>query len=324
MVEPVLYFVLGVLVAGVAALFLGKAIWRRAVRLTARRVLRTSPVSASDITVAVDLARADHAFQVNRLERKAMALTRRIADHMAEIGRQKATIQRLHALLSDRQTEAGAQQTLQENLENALMTAQQRFERLELDYRTAEEHRAEFKQKYTDTRDSFTNLETQMNAQTAQLAAVSSENTSLTQRIGHMQAELDNVRMDVKHEIEERVKAQHAVRAAQTRIREEMGEYVAELEGNVEKLKIEKAMLEGALSSARARTGNAPVPSADTEYLPPLSTNGEHLSLQVAQWTNATSNKIDPARMLRNRSAARLARRKAANDAPLPEVAEKR
>jgi hypothetical protein len=322
MVEPVLYFVLGVLVTGVLSLFAGQALWRRAVRLTSRRVLRHVPVSASDVTAAADLARAQHAVLVNKLERKALALTRRIAEQMAEIGRYTVANQRLHGLLAERQTEAGTRHAHTLELEHDLADLRDRLTDAQAAQARTMAEMEKGRRQYAEAEAQRRELEMLSNGQNVQLASAQAENTSLVQRLVHVQNELDALRDDFKLEIEARVKAQQALSEARSKARDEVSLQLGVLEGQIERLKVEKAMLEGALSSARAR-GMSPMAVAEDVLSQFPLAKGEELAVQVAQWTSPNS-KSEAARFLRSRSASRMARRAAANDSTRAEIAEKR
>jgi predicted nucleic acid-binding Zn-ribbon protein len=63
-----MYVALGFLLASLLALMVAPAFWRRAVRLTRRRVEMTMPMSASDIQADKDQLRAEFAIELRRVE----------------------------------------------------------------------------------------------------------------------------------------------------------------------------------------------------------------------------------------------------------------
>jgi len=89
-VENIMYFVLGVLVAGLIALIIVPAIWRRAVRLTKMRIEAATPMTMSEFRADKDQLRAEFALSTRRLEQNAEALRRRLADQLREGNRKKA------------------------------------------------------------------------------------------------------------------------------------------------------------------------------------------------------------------------------------------
>lgn len=87
MVEPILYAALGFLVATLLWLLFLPAFWRRAVRLTTKRLIDRLPVSASEIVASQDRLRAEHATSMRALERRAEESVAKAAQERLEAGR---------------------------------------------------------------------------------------------------------------------------------------------------------------------------------------------------------------------------------------------
>ena len=68
MIDIGMYVALGFLLASLLALMVAPAFWRRAIRLTKRRVEMTMPMSASDIQADKDQLRAEFAIELRRVE----------------------------------------------------------------------------------------------------------------------------------------------------------------------------------------------------------------------------------------------------------------
>lgn len=88
-IENVMYFVLGVLVAGLIALIIMPAVWRRAVRLTKKRIEAATPMTMAEFRADKDQLRAEFALSTRRLEMNVEALRRRLADQLRDINRKK-------------------------------------------------------------------------------------------------------------------------------------------------------------------------------------------------------------------------------------------
>jgi hypothetical protein len=71
MVEPILYASLGALLAALAGLLFLPVFWRRAVRLTTKRLINRLPISVGEIVAAQDRLRAEHAMTMRQVERRA-------------------------------------------------------------------------------------------------------------------------------------------------------------------------------------------------------------------------------------------------------------
>lgn len=91
-VENVMYFVLGLLVAGLLALAIVPAVWRRAVRLTKKRIEAATPMSMAEFRADKDQLRAEFALSTRRLEMNVEALRRRLADQLRDINRKKGEL----------------------------------------------------------------------------------------------------------------------------------------------------------------------------------------------------------------------------------------
>jgi chromosome segregation ATPase len=92
MIEQAMLFALGFLVAGLIALAAAPAFWRRAIRLSTRRLEMQLPLSPEEILAGRDLLRAEFAVERRRLEQKAEALNLVHAADMTELGRRAAVI----------------------------------------------------------------------------------------------------------------------------------------------------------------------------------------------------------------------------------------
>ncbi len=68
MIQSILFFALGFLCAGFLALMVAPAVWRRAVRLTRRRIEASVPLSLGEIQADKDRIRAEFAMSIRRLE----------------------------------------------------------------------------------------------------------------------------------------------------------------------------------------------------------------------------------------------------------------
>jgi hypothetical protein len=92
MIEHAMIFVLGFLIAGVLALATAPAIWRRALRLSARRVELQLPLSDAEIRAERDQVRAEAAVAQRRMEQKIAALNLSRAGDMEELGRRATAL----------------------------------------------------------------------------------------------------------------------------------------------------------------------------------------------------------------------------------------
>ncbi|MBB6307694.1 hypothetical protein [Xanthobacter tagetidis] len=101
MIEQILYFLLGVLLATLVALLVLPAVWHRAVRLTTRRVEAAVPVSLFEIQADKDQQRAFFALSQRRLELQVDELRATIVAHAATIETQRQRTFELEQIVAD-------------------------------------------------------------------------------------------------------------------------------------------------------------------------------------------------------------------------------
>lgn len=95
MIQSILFFSLGFLTAGLLALMVAPAIWRRAVSLTRRRLEASLPLSANEIQADKDRMRAEFAMSTRRLEMRIKSLSDKVSTQIIEINRNGEELRRL-------------------------------------------------------------------------------------------------------------------------------------------------------------------------------------------------------------------------------------
>jgi chromosome segregation ATPase len=87
-----MFFLAGLLVAGLAGLLILPAFARRALRLSEARARMLAPLSMKEVIAERDLLRAEHALEQHRLERRVASLQDANAGHRASLGRHAAVL----------------------------------------------------------------------------------------------------------------------------------------------------------------------------------------------------------------------------------------
>jgi chromosome segregation ATPase len=87
-----MFFLAGLLVAGLAGLLILPAFARRALRLSEARARMLAPMSMKEVIAERDLLRAEHALEHHRLERRVASLQDANAGHRANLGRHAAVL----------------------------------------------------------------------------------------------------------------------------------------------------------------------------------------------------------------------------------------
>jgi len=133
MIEAIMYSAIGFLTATLLALVTLPAVWRRAVRLTRRRIEGAIPVSMAEIQADKDQLRAGFAVATRRLELGTETLRARTADQWATITRQTEELQRRQVRLDDT-----AAKLADLEARHTELTAHDQFIEAELNTRTAD------------------------------------------------------------------------------------------------------------------------------------------------------------------------------------------
>ena len=127
MIEQAMYFALGFLVAALLALMFLPAFWRRAMRLSMRRLQMLAPMSMEEVVAERDMLRAEFAVRERRLEQEMEALEAARAQDMATTGRYAARVAEAREWLKKAET---LHRDMQARLDEALKTVAERTELL--------------------------------------------------------------------------------------------------------------------------------------------------------------------------------------------------
>jgi len=126
-IEQAMYFALGFLVAALLALMFLPALWRRAMRLSMRRLQMLAPMSMEEVVAERDLLRAEFAVRERRLEQEMEALQTARANDMATTGRYAANVAEAREWLKKAET---LHRDMQARIDEALKTVAERTELL--------------------------------------------------------------------------------------------------------------------------------------------------------------------------------------------------
>ena len=102
MVEPIMYFGIGFLVAALVGLVVIPLVHGRAVRLTMQRLEAATPLSMAEIQADKDQLRAEFAMSTRRLEMSVEQLKNKTTSQLAEISKKGDAINRLKIELSEK------------------------------------------------------------------------------------------------------------------------------------------------------------------------------------------------------------------------------
>ena len=128
MVEPIMYFAIGFLFAGLVGLVLIPLVHNRAVRLTIRRLEAATPLSMAEIQADKDQLRAEFAMSTRRLEISVEQLKARTTSQLAELGKKTEAINRLKSELADKASTIFALEARDKTQREQLRTTEEEFQ----------------------------------------------------------------------------------------------------------------------------------------------------------------------------------------------------
>ena len=127
MVEPIMYFGIGFLVAALIGLVVVPLVHNRAVRLTMRRLEAATPLSMAEIQADKDQLRAEFAMSTRRLEMSVEQLKARSTSQLAELGKKGDAINRLKVELGDKTAAIFALEARDKALRDQLRATEEEF-----------------------------------------------------------------------------------------------------------------------------------------------------------------------------------------------------
>jgi chromosome segregation ATPase len=125
MVEPIMFFGIGFLVASLIGLIIIPLVHGRAVRLTMRRLEAATPLSMAEIQADKDQLRAEFAMSTRRLEMSVEQLRAKTTSQFAELGKKSDAINRLKVELGEKGAAIFALESRERMLKDQLHTTEE-------------------------------------------------------------------------------------------------------------------------------------------------------------------------------------------------------
>jgi chromosome segregation ATPase len=128
MIEPVMFFGIGFLVAALLALLFVPLVHSRAVRLTMRRLEAATPLSIAEIRADKDQLRAEFAMSTRRLEMSVEQMKAKTTGQLAELGKKTDAINQLKKELGEKTAAIIALESRDKNLRDQLRVTEEEYE----------------------------------------------------------------------------------------------------------------------------------------------------------------------------------------------------
>lgn len=140
MIESVMYFGIGFLVAALLCLLFVPLVHNRAVRLTMKRLEAATPLSIAEIRADKDQLRAEFAMSTRRLEMSVEKMKAKTSTQLAELGKKSDAINQLKKELGEKTAAIFALETREKNLRDQLRSTEEEFQLKSSSLRDAERH----------------------------------------------------------------------------------------------------------------------------------------------------------------------------------------
>src|SRR6266567_1308531 len=127
MIEPIMYFGIGFLVAALIGLVVVPLVHGRAVRLTMRRLEAATPLSMAEIQADKDQLRAEFAMSTRRLEVSVENLRTKSTSQLAELGKKGDAINRLKIELGEKTATIFALEARDKALRDQVRASEEEF-----------------------------------------------------------------------------------------------------------------------------------------------------------------------------------------------------
>jgi chromosome segregation ATPase len=246
MIEPIMFFGLGFLAAGLLALVIVPLIHARAVRLTRRRLEAAAPLSVSEIQADKDQLRAEFAISTRRLEMSVEQLKDRTTGQLAEVGRKTTAISMLRAELAEKENELETLGMTGEGLAAKLHATIHDLAERTASLEAAERHLAEGEIAFVALRKDFEERSMTADSQRVEIVALKTQQARLQDDAADLQQQFKQSEQNLargKAELEQTVgdlaqerSAMVALTGRADQLGKELGERTAESEERARRL----------------------------------------------------------------------------------------
>jgi chromosome segregation ATPase len=206
MIEPIMLFGIGFLVASVIGLGIIPLVHNRAVRLTVRRLEAATPLSMAEIQADKDQLRAEFAMSTRRLEMSVEQLRAKTTNQLAELGKKSDAINRLKVELGEKTAAIFALEAREKTLKDQIRATEQEYS-----IKTNAMHEAE--RMLADKQAELAQMTTELGARTVHSDSQKIEIVALRSQVETLKAQIDRIESDVR-ETEGRLNRQRSDAAA--------------------------------------------------------------------------------------------------------------
>ncbi|MGJ5140333.1 hypothetical protein ACQR1V_20280 [Bradyrhizobium oligotrophicum] len=255
MVEPIMYFAIGFLIAMLCALMVVPLVHNRAVRLTTRRLEAATPLSMAEIQADKDQLRAEFAMSARRLEMSVDALKNKATGQLADLGKKTDAINRMKIELGEKNAAIFALEAREKALKDQLRATEEEFAAKTEALRAAEQALKEKQAEQVRLTAELNDKALLADSRQVELVSVRTQVEELRSRVSDAEKEFSATQARLALERDESDTATKALNDARARV-ENLSQRVTELDRQLivqvkeaEMLATRVADLEGRLST---------------------------------------------------------------------------
>jgi chromosome segregation ATPase len=299
MIEPIMYFGVGFLVAALIGLVFIPLVHGRAVRLTMKRIEAATPLSMAEIQADKDQLRAEFAMSTRRLEMSVEQMKAKTTSQLAELGKKGEAINKLKAELGEKTATTQAMEARERAVKDQLRATEEEFTQRLNTLREAERNLADKEAQLVKLSADLDERAVSADSQRIEMVALNTQIDALKSRILDSERDLKDTerrRGEERTEADQITQALHAERAK-----------VANLDGRV--IELEKQLV--------AQTTEAEVLGKRAQELEArLTEQGRLLAQREHQYEQLTAQ-LDNAQKVEADLRAELATHEGRQDAAL-------
>jgi chromosome segregation ATPase len=294
MVEPLLYAALGFLTASLVALFMGRALWNRAVRLTTHRIMRRLPLSRDEIVASRDLLRAEMAIEHRKLERQVNIMREKMTQSMADVGRRDSANLTLRNALSEANAKLAAAEVREKDGSGMIGALRHEVESFKARLAEMKAGLAEEQRKVRAREKERTEIEFVANTRQAELQAATVEVKQMKLTAETLQSQLETTKKELAEAQAQIEKANTATRGESERAdavqkllagadkKADIGsEDIAALRQQIEWLALDLARISNSSSASSGAPANATSPANPAEPSPEQTARQQQTSVEA-------------------------------------------
>src|SRR6185369_16857106 len=216
MIEPIMYFGIGFLVAALVGLVVVPLVHGRAVRLTMRRLEAATPLSMAEIQADKDQLRAEFAMSTRRLEVSVENLKTKSTSQLAELGKKGDAINRLKIELGEKSATIFSLEARDKALRDQLRATEEEFA-------VKTSAMLEAQRLHSEKESELAKVMSELDERTSMTDAQRVEITSLKTQVDALKERLDGAGADLRA-VEDRRDAERVeLKAATHELQEERG-----------------------------------------------------------------------------------------------------